>query len=94
MLTIVWDIDDVLNDLMRDWFTESWLPHASGVRACVCRICARIRRIACCDIANAEDTSPRSTSFARRRKPERCSRIPHLLDWFALPRQRAIATWR
>ncbi len=26
MLTLVWDIDDVLNDLMRAWFTEEWLP--------------------------------------------------------------------
>lgn len=26
MLTFVWDIDDVLNDLMRSWFTEEWLP--------------------------------------------------------------------
>jgi hypothetical protein len=26
VLTFVWDIDDVLNDLMRSWFTEEWLP--------------------------------------------------------------------
>ena len=26
MRTLVWDIDDVLNDLMRSWFTEEWLP--------------------------------------------------------------------
>lgn len=26
MRTIVWDIDDVLNDLMRSWFEKSWLP--------------------------------------------------------------------
>ena len=26
MLTIVWDIDDVLNDLMAAWFHEEWLP--------------------------------------------------------------------
>lgn len=25
MITIAWDIDDVLNDLMRIWFEESWL---------------------------------------------------------------------
>ncbi len=25
MLTIVWDVDDVLNDLMFQWFTHSWL---------------------------------------------------------------------
>jgi len=26
MRTIVWDIDDVLNDLMRAWFTSVWKP--------------------------------------------------------------------
>ena len=26
MLTIVWDVDDVLNDLMRSWFAEAWKP--------------------------------------------------------------------
>ena len=26
MKTIVWDVDDVLNDLMRDWLEQQWLP--------------------------------------------------------------------
>ncbi len=26
MKTIVWDIDDVLNDLTRAWFETAWLP--------------------------------------------------------------------
>lgn len=26
MKTIVWDVDDVLNDLMRAWFEGNWLP--------------------------------------------------------------------
>lgn len=26
MKTIVWDVDDVLNDLMRCWFEQAWLP--------------------------------------------------------------------
>lgn len=26
MKTIVWDVDDVLNDLMRSWFELEWLP--------------------------------------------------------------------
>jgi hypothetical protein len=26
MKTIAWDVDDVLNDLMRCWFEEKWLP--------------------------------------------------------------------
>jgi hypothetical protein len=30
MLTIVWDVDDVLNDLMRQWFTSCWLQDRAG----------------------------------------------------------------
>lgn len=25
-MTIAWDVDDVLNDLMRSWFEQEWLP--------------------------------------------------------------------
>jgi hypothetical protein len=32
MLTIVWDVDDVLNDLMYQWFTHSWLVAHPGCR--------------------------------------------------------------
>ena len=30
MLTIAWDVDDVLNDLMRIWFEERWLKDHPG----------------------------------------------------------------
>lgn len=30
MITIAWDIDDVLNDLMNAWFTNRWLPDHPG----------------------------------------------------------------
>ena len=30
MLTIVWDVDDVLNNLMRVWLEEVWLPAHPG----------------------------------------------------------------
>jgi hypothetical protein len=26
MLTIAWDVDDVLNELMREWLRQEWLP--------------------------------------------------------------------
>jgi len=32
MLTIVWDVDDVLNDLMRQWFTHCWMNERPGCR--------------------------------------------------------------
>jgi hypothetical protein len=34
MLTIVWDVDDVLNDLMYQWFTHFWLAAHPD---CLCR---------------------------------------------------------
>jgi hypothetical protein len=30
MLTIAWDVDDVLNDLTRTWLERQWLPSHSG----------------------------------------------------------------
>ena len=30
MLTLVWDVDDVLNDFMRCWFEHYWLPEHSS----------------------------------------------------------------
>lgn len=33
MRTIVWDVDDVLNDLMHAWFTSVWKPANPGSRA-------------------------------------------------------------
>jgi hypothetical protein len=30
MITVVWDVDDVLNDLMRAWFEQSWKPEDAG----------------------------------------------------------------
>ena len=32
MRTIVWDVDDVLNDLMRAWFNSEWKPAHPGSR--------------------------------------------------------------
>jgi FMN phosphatase YigB (HAD superfamily) len=30
--TIVWDVDDVLNDLMRVWLQQGWIPHHPDCR--------------------------------------------------------------
>lgn len=32
MLTLVWDVDDVLNDLMRCWLEQAWRREAPGCR--------------------------------------------------------------
>ena len=32
MLTIVWDIDDVLNDFMKRWFEQWWRPQKTNCK--------------------------------------------------------------
>ena len=32
MLTVVWDVDDVLNDLMYQWFTRAWMAEHPNCR--------------------------------------------------------------
>lgn len=34
MITIAWDVDDVLNDLMRCWLVKKWLPEHPDCKAC------------------------------------------------------------
>lgn len=32
MKTIVWDVDDILNNLMQNWFEKKWLPEHPGCK--------------------------------------------------------------
>ncbi|MFH0855128.1 MAG: hypothetical protein V1869_01220 [Candidatus Omnitrophota bacterium] len=34
MITIAWDVDDILNDLMRCWLVDKWLPEHPDCRVC------------------------------------------------------------
>lgn len=34
MVTIAWDVDDILNDLMRCWLTQKWLPQHPDCGVC------------------------------------------------------------
>ena len=40
MLTIAWDVDDVLNDLMRAWLEREWRPQHPGCQVAYEEICA------------------------------------------------------
>ncbi|MFA6548452.1 MAG: hypothetical protein WCT39_00775, partial [Candidatus Margulisiibacteriota bacterium] len=40
MKTIVWDVDDVLNNLMQVWFDEFWHPKYSATKLTYGEICA------------------------------------------------------
>ena len=39
MLTIVWDVDDVLNDLMYQWFSYCWLPETPECKITYAELC-------------------------------------------------------
>lgn len=34
MITIAWDVDDILNDLMRCWLIDKWLPEHPDCKVC------------------------------------------------------------
>jgi len=80
MLTIVWDVDDVLNDLMRAWFEQKWLPGHPG---CSLRYDAIIenppdRLLGITKIEYLESLDCfRLSPAARLLQP-----LPEVIDWF------------
>jgi FMN phosphatase YigB (HAD superfamily) len=80
MQTIVWDIDDVLNSLMRDWFTHLWLPQrpACGLSYEDLRENPphRVLHIECEEYLASLDAF-RGSPEARAMQPN-----PDLLEWF------------
>jgi phosphoglycolate phosphatase-like HAD superfamily hydrolase len=79
MLTIVWDIDDVLNDLMRSWFTQAWLPTHSGCLLAYSEITenppVNVLGISRSEYLESLDVF-RVSELAQRMQPN-----PHVLDW-------------
>jgi hypothetical protein len=80
MLTIVWDVDDVLNNLMHQWFHDAWLAEHPDCRLTYAEL-----------TCNPPDTVlgvPRSeylASMDRFRSTEQGCNLtpnPQLLDWF------------
>jgi hypothetical protein len=37
---VIWDVDDVLNELMREWFEQWWQPRNGACRVCYAEIAA------------------------------------------------------
>jgi len=79
MKTLVWDVDDVLNNLMRDWFEQGWLP-----RHPLCKLAYReIRenpphRILCVQLEEYLD----SLDAFRREHLASLAPNPALMVWF------------
>jgi hypothetical protein len=79
MKTIIWDVDDVLNDLMREWFEGKWLPENAG---CVLDYTDLLRNPpeAILGIARAEYL--RSLDDFRLASFSRLKPVPEALAWF------------
>ena len=79
MNLVVWDIDDVLNPLMRDWFEQHWLPRHSECRIAYQELTAnpphRVLGIAEDEYLNSLDEF-RAAKAAREMAPN-----PEVLEW-------------
>ena len=53
MLTIAWDVDDVLNNLMEAWLEEAWKPTSPAMRVVLFGDYARIPRIISSEFRNS-----------------------------------------
>jgi hypothetical protein len=80
VLTIAWDVDDVLNDLMRAWFEREWLP---GHPDCTVRYAAITENppeillgVARSDYLESLDRF-RLSDAAHLLEP-----VPEVMDWF------------
>ncbi|MGA7521613.1 MAG: hypothetical protein WBW84_03980 [Acidobacteriaceae bacterium] len=80
MLTLVWDVDDVLNDLMRQWFFHAWLVEHPGCTATFDRLTCNPPHAVL-----AVDASEYLNSMDRFRRTERALNMtpnPEVLAWF------------
>jgi hypothetical protein len=81
MLTVAWDIDDVLNELMQAWFSEAWLPSHPDCNLSYSDITEnppdRVLGITRVEYLASLDTF-RVSAGAANLKP-----IPEVLQWFA-----------
>jgi hypothetical protein len=80
MKTIVWDIDDVLNDLTRGWFETAWLPNHPECRL----IYADLRTNPPHDVLGVPESEYLASLDRFRLSPGAVGRMPDvvLLEWF------------
>ena len=80
MLTVVWDVDDVLNDLMYQWFVHGWrAQHPECVisyEELTTNPPHEVLGIGCADYLSSMDLF-RKTERARNMSPR-----PEILTWF------------
>jgi hypothetical protein len=81
MNLLVWDIDDVLNELMREWFEQHWLPRHTECETRYPQICAnpphQVLGISQREYLNSLDEF-RASEAAQLMRP-----LPQVAEWFA-----------
>jgi hypothetical protein len=79
MKTIVWDVDDVLNDLMRVWFERAWLPAHRSCTLSYGQLAANPpHEILGVSLKEYQE----SLDAFRRTEPGRLEPVPEVLAWF------------
>ena len=80
MLTVVWDVDDVLNDLMYQWFVYGWLAGHSDCRISYGELTCNPPH----DVLGASRSEYLSSMDVFRRTERACNMAPNpeVLTWF------------
>ena len=79
MKTIVWDVDDVLNELMREWYENWWLPSHPGSAILFPAIVENPpHRILGVSLEEYQE----SLDLFRLNKGEKLKPVSEVLDWF------------
>lgn len=80
MLTVVWDVDDVLNDLMYQWFVYGWLPEHSDCRITYAQLTSNPPH----DVLAVQRSEYLSSMDVFRRTERACNLAPNpeVLAWF------------
>jgi hypothetical protein len=80
MLTVVWDVDDVLNDLMYQWFVYGWLAEHSDCRISYSELTCNPPH----DVLGVNRREYLSSMDVFRRTERACNMAPNpeVLTWF------------
>jgi hypothetical protein len=80
MLTVVWDVDDILNDLMYQWFTSHWLVEHPDCRVSFSQLTCNPPHT----VLGVERSEYLRSMDRFRRTEQACSMMPNaqILGWF------------
>jgi hypothetical protein len=77
---VIWDVDDVLNELMREWFDAWWRPRHPE---CVHPYCAITANPPHSVLGISEQTYLRSLDAFREQRFSRLAPRPEVVEWFS-----------